>query len=155
VSVASADAIDDYVRATMTSEQIPGLALAIATAQESPETRTYGYANVEHRVAVQPATLFQSGSTGKQFTAAAVMLQVEDGRLGVDDSIARHFPSDNPRWREITVRHLLTHTSGLPDYDASGDKLDLQRDYTEDQGTHCTLRGACTDCRRSLQHRYL
>ncbi len=141
VAVASADAIDDYVRTTMASEQIPGLALAIASPGEAAGIRTYGYANLEHRVAVQPATIFQSGSTGKQFTAAAVLLQVEDGKLGLDDSIVRYFPSDNARWQKITIRHLLTHTSGLPDYETSaGTTLDLRRDYSEDELVQWAMR---------------
>jgi CubicO group peptidase (beta-lactamase class C family) len=133
-SVASADIIDDYVRATMAREQIPGLALAIASPNEAAGIRSYGYANLEHRVAVQPVTIFQSGSIGKQFTAAAALLQVEDGKLGLDDSIARYLPGNNARWQKITVRHLLTHTSGLPDYETSaGTTLDLRRDYSEDE----------------------
>jgi len=156
-SPARADAIDEYVRATMAREKTPGLVLAIATGAEGASVargvtqggapvrsygavRTYGMANLEHDVAVRPTTIFQSGSTGKQFTAAAVLLQVEDGTLQLEDSIAKYFPSDRPAWRAITVRHLLTHTSGLPDYDASAEKLDLRRDYTEDELVQWAMR---------------
>ncbi len=145
-SAACADAIDDYVRATMASEKTPGLVLAIATGTEGSAVRsygavrTYGMANLEHDAAVRPTTIFQSGSTGKQFTAAAVLLQVEDGKLRLDDSIAQYFPGDRPSWRATTVRHLLTHTSGLPDYEGEGAALDLRRDYTEQELVQWAMR---------------
>jgi CubicO group peptidase (beta-lactamase class C family) len=91
----------------------------------------YGEANVEHHVAVTPETVFQSGSVGKQFTSAAVMLLVEDGKVALTDSITKYFPNAPVSWRGITVRHLLTHTSGIPDY--TTDAMDYRRDYTEDE----------------------
>jgi len=68
---------------------------------------------------------------GKQFTAAAVMLLVEEGRIALADPLTRFFPDAPPAWADITVRHLLTHTSGIPDY--TTDRLDYRRDYTEDE----------------------
>jgi len=67
---------------------------------------------------------------GKQFTSAAVMLLVQDGKLSLDDPIAKYFPGTPAEFRPITVRHLLTHTSGIPDY--TTDQFDYRRDYTED-----------------------
>jgi CubicO group peptidase (beta-lactamase class C family) len=146
-ATAAPDEIDEFVRATMAREKTPGLVLAIATGTEgSPvraygAVRTYGMANLEHDVSVRPTTVFQSGSTGKQFTAAAVLLQVEDGKLRLDDSIARYFPSDRASWRAISVRHLLTHTSGLPDYTGEDDAgIDLRRDYTEEELVQWAMR---------------
>jgi CubicO group peptidase (beta-lactamase class C family) len=129
---AHADEIDTYVRATMESEKIPGLVLAIARGG-TQHVRTYGLSDLEHLVAVKPDTLFQSGSTGKQFTAAAVMLLVEDGKVRLEDPLTVHFREAPASWRRITVRHLLTHTSGLPDYGGRDGFIDLRRDYTEDQ----------------------
>jgi CubicO group peptidase (beta-lactamase class C family) len=80
---------------------------------------------------VTAETMFQSGSVGKQFTSAAVMLQVEDGKLALNDSIAKYFKDAPASWRSITVRHLLTHTSGIPDY--AVDAFDYRKDYTEDE----------------------
>ncbi len=144
----AADPIDDYVRATLARERIPGLVLGIATGIEGQRVRsysavrTYGLADLEHQVAVRPNTIFQSGSVGKQFTAAAILLQVEDGKLDLDDPIAQYFPSDRPHWRSIRIRHLLTHTSGLPDYyDEKGSPiLDLRRDYTEEDLLQMAMR---------------
>jgi N-acyl-D-aspartate/D-glutamate deacylase/CubicO group peptidase (beta-lactamase class C family) len=125
------DAIDALVRAEMARQRVPGLAVAIVRGDADADVRGYGVANVEHGVPVTPDTIFQSGSVGKQFTAAAVMLQVEDGRLSLDDSIARYFPDAPSTWTPITIRHLLTHTSGLPDY--TDGRIDYRRDYTEDE----------------------
>ncbi|HET8623290.1 MAG TPA: serine hydrolase domain-containing protein, partial [Gemmatimonadales bacterium] len=91
--------------------------------------RGYGFANIEHRVPVKPETIFQSGSLGKQFTAAAVMLLVEDGKLRLDESIRSYLPDAPKAWQPITIRHLLTHTSGIPDY--TTDSFDYWRNYTE------------------------
>jgi CubicO group peptidase (beta-lactamase class C family) len=91
----------------------------------------YGFANVEHRVPVTTQTIFQSGSVGKQFTSAGIMTLVDAGKLKLDDPITRFFPDAPRTWQGITVRHLLTHTSGIPDY--TTDAMDYRREYTEDQ----------------------
>lgn len=123
--------IDEVIRAEMTRQRIPGLAVAVIRDGHEPLLKGYGLANVEHQVPVTPDTIFQSGSVGKQFTAAAAMLLVEDGKLALTDPLAKHFPGAPPHWRRITVRHLLTHTSGLPDYTQG--TIDYRRDYTEDE----------------------
>lgn len=122
--------IDDYIRAEMQSQQIPGVALAVVKDGNVVLARGYGLANVEHQVPVKPETIFQSGSTGKQFTATAVMLLVEEGKLSLEDKITKYLTDAPEAWRDITVRHLLTHTSGMTDYPPD---FDLRRDYTEDE----------------------
>ena len=123
-------AAETYVKAEMARQKIPGLAVAIVRNGQPVKMEGYGFANVEHDVPVTPDTIFQSGSVGKQFTAAAVMLQVEDGTLALDDPLTTFFPDAPSAWQHLTVRHLLTHTSGLPDYTAG--TIDYRRDYTED-----------------------
>lgn len=126
-NTASADAIDDYIQAEMQQQQIPGLALGIVRDGALVRAQGYGYANLEHRVPVHVDTVFQSGSIGKQFTAVAVMLMVEDGKLALDASIHDYLPEAPPSWAAITTRQLLNHTSGL-----HGDPgLDLRRDYSD------------------------
>jgi CubicO group peptidase (beta-lactamase class C family) len=93
--------------------------------------RGYGSANLEHDVPVTQETIFQSGSVGKQFTAAAVMMQVEAGKLDLDAPLSRYLTDAPATWQGIRVRHLLTHTSGIPDY--TDEHIDLRRDYTEDE----------------------
>lgn len=127
-AVAAADEVDEYVADAMAEFGIPGL--AVLTVEDGRVTRMQGYgvANVEHDVPVTADTIFQSGSLGKQFTAAAVLRLVEQGRLGLDDTLAKHYPQGPSAWHRITIRQLLTHTSGMKDY---GDEFDYRRDYTE------------------------
>lgn len=120
--------IDRYVRSEMLKQTIPGVSLAILRKGQPELLRSYGLANVEHQVPVKPETVFQSGSIGKQFTAAAVMILVEQGKILLDDPISKYFPDAPSTWKDITVRNLLNHTSGLGDYP---DDIDLRRDYTE------------------------
>ena len=122
--------VDEYVRAEMQSQQIPGVALAVVKDGNVVLARGYGFANVEHEVPVKPETIFQSGSTGKQFTATAVMMLVEEGKLSLEDKITKYFTDAPGAWRDITVRHMLTHTSGMTDYPPD---FDMRRDYTEDE----------------------
>lgn len=123
--------IDEFVRAEMARQKIPGVAIGVVKNGSVMKAQGYGLANVEHDVPVTPETIFQSGSLGKQFTAAAVMLQVESGKVVLSDAITKFFPDAPEGWKAITVRHLLTHTSGIPDY--TDDTFDYRKDYTEAQ----------------------
>ena len=122
--------VEDFVHAEMQSQHIPGLSLLVNKDGKIALAKGFGLANVEHQVPVTPETVFQSGSVGKQFTATAVMLLVEDGKLGLDDKISKYLTNVPPSWGHIKVRHLLTHTSGLGDYPSD---FDLRMDYTEDE----------------------
>ena len=122
--------IDRVVNQQMLANQIPGVSLAVLREGKIIHLKSYGLANVEHRVPVTPATVFQSGSIGKQFTAAAVMLLVQENKLSLDDKISRYFPGVPATWNDITIWNLLTHTSGLGDYPPD---IDLRRDYTEEE----------------------
>jgi CubicO group peptidase (beta-lactamase class C family) len=123
-------AVDAFVRAELTRQRIPGVGVAVVKGGKVLVSRGFGLANVEHQVPATDQTIFQSGSVGKMFTAAAVMLLVEDGKLALSDPIAKFLPGAPPAWNGITVRHLLTHTSGIPDY---ANSLDLRKDYTEEE----------------------
>jgi len=122
--------IDEFVTAEMQRERIPGVSIAIVEKGQLVYARGYGLSNVEHQVLVKPETIFQSGSVGKQFTATAVMMLVEEGKVSLDEKISKYLGDVPEAWQTITVRHLLTHTSGLTDYPAD---FDFRRDYTEDE----------------------
>jgi D-alanyl-D-alanine carboxypeptidase len=113
---AGADTIDEYLARQMQQLRLPGLALGIIRNGKVETIRTYGKASLELDTAVTRDTVFELGSLTKQFTAMAVMILLEDGKLGLDDSIASHLPDVPDGWRAITVRHLLTHSSGLQEY---------------------------------------
>ena len=125
-----ADKADDFVQASMKKWGTPGVSVAVIQNGKVVKLKGYGFANLEHRVKVTPETVFQSGSVGKQFTAALVMKLVEDGKIKLDDSVRKYLPDASPSWEKVTVRHLLTHTGGLSDPYV---KLDLRKDYSEDE----------------------
>ena len=121
--------IDAFVQAEMARQKVPGVAIGIVRHGKVVLAKGYGFANLEHQVPVRPETIFQSGSIGKQFTAMAVMLQVEAGKLSLADPLTKFFPEAPAAWGSITVRHLLTHTSGLTDLEGM---LDYRKDYTDE-----------------------
>src|SRR5438309_8310970 len=84
-------AVSDYVKAEMERQHIPGLALLVTRGGKIVRAEGFGLANVELQVPVKPETIFQSGSVGKQFTATAVMMLVEEGKIGLDDSLTKYF----------------------------------------------------------------
>ena len=122
--------IDRFVSGEMSRQKIPGMAVAVVKNGEAVVAKGYGFANLEHQVPVTTHSIFQSGSVGKQFTAAAIVHLEEHGKLRLDDNIARYLPPTKARWGSITVRQLLTHTSGIPEYE---DEVDSRRNYSERQ----------------------
>ncbi|MBS0417023.1 MAG: beta-lactamase family protein [Proteobacteria bacterium] len=133
-------AVDQFIAAEMHRQKVPGLAIGIVSHGQVIAAKGYGEANVELHAPVTSASVFESASVGKQFTAVVVMLLVERGKLGLDDSVTKYFTDAPPAWREITVRNLLTHTSGIPDFESlwadahsTHEVFDYRRDYTDEQ----------------------
>jgi len=127
---AFADKLDDAILAEMKRSHTPGISIAVVKNGKIIREQGYGFADLENQVKVTPATVFQSGSVGKTFTAALVMLLAQDGKLSLDDPISKHLANTPKAWEGITIRHLLSHTSGLGDPYA---KLDLTKDYSEEE----------------------
>lgn len=114
VRLAPPDSLDGFIQEQMVERQIPGLALAISRNGEVVVARGYGVADVQNGAPVTAETRFDLASITKQFTAAGIMLLVEEGRIELDASIRTYLPEIPESRAGITVRHLLTHTSGLP-----------------------------------------
>jgi D-alanyl-D-alanine carboxypeptidase len=112
----SADTTDDYISSEMERRRIPGLCLAVVRDGKVVKERGYGFANLELKAPVTTNTVFEIGSITKQFTAAVVMLLVAEGKVALDDAIESHLKDLPETWRGITIRQLLTHTSGLKNY---------------------------------------
>ena len=124
----------------MKDQKIPGASIAVVRSGKIVKAAAYGFANVEVGAPAKVETIFPAGSITKQFTASAIMLLVEEGRVGLDDSIGKYFPEAPATWRAITIRHLLTHTSGIPEIFGSTEEnvytkgvIDFHREYTEDE----------------------
>lgn len=130
--------IDSFIATEMARQKIPGLAVGVYSRGQILLAQGYGQANVELRVPVKPETIFQSGSVGKQFVSAAIMMLVEEGKLSLDDSIAKYFAEAPAAWKPILIKNLLSHTSGLAEYESeerTGPKgpFYLRLDFTEDE----------------------
>jgi len=99
----------------VTRDGWPGAAVLVARNGKILFQHGYGLANLEHRVPVTPETKFRIGSITKQFTASAILKLREQGKLELDDKLSKFIP-DFPRGDEVTIHHLLTHTSGIHSY---------------------------------------
>jgi D-alanyl-D-alanine carboxypeptidase len=110
------DEIDRYVEARLKRENVPGASIAIVRDGKVIKARGYGLADVELNVPATQDTVYQWASVTKQFTAGAIMLLVGDGKIKLDDPVSRYYTNSPAAWSNITVRHLLTHTSGIKSY---------------------------------------
>ena len=131
--------VDEVVHTQMREQKIPGVSLGVMRDGKIIKATGYGLANVELNAPVTPQSAFHTESVGKTFTAVGVMILLEEGKVGLDDKITRYLPESPKEWKDVTVRQLMTHTSGIPDYlgEFSGKMLvDLRRDYTEEQLLH-------------------
>ncbi len=110
------DAVDEIVLSRMKERNIPGAAVAVVKQGKVLKLKGYGLASLEFGVPVTTETVFEIGSVSKQITAAGIMLLVEDGKVDLDEKISKYLPDTPESWKDITVRHLLTHTSGIKSY---------------------------------------
>jgi CubicO group peptidase (beta-lactamase class C family) len=108
--------VDEYVRAAMHDLHVPGLSLAVVRDGKVVKARSYGLASLELNRPVSRETVFEIGSLTKQFTAAAVLMLVEEGKVALDAPLSTYLGGVPPSWGGVTIRHLLTHSSGIPDY---------------------------------------
>jgi CubicO group peptidase (beta-lactamase class C family) len=114
--IAYADQVDTYLESQMREHRIPGLTLKIIRDGKTIKTAAYGLANVELNVRAKPETVFEIGSITKQFTVAGILLLAQEGKLSVDDKISKYLKDAPEAWANVTIRHLLTHTSGIKSY---------------------------------------
>lgn len=122
------DPVDVAIKAQIKAQNIPGLALAVMKDGGIIKAEGYGFANLKLQKPATPDTIFKIASVSKQFIATGIMLLVQEGRLRVDDPIGKYLEGTPASWTPITIRHLLTHTSGLvreaPGYDPSKTQSD-------------------------------
>ena len=111
-----ADEVDDYLKSEMTKRHIPGVSVAVIRDGKVILASSYGQANVELSVPVTPDSVFKLASVTKPFTATAIMMLVEEGKISLDGRLAEYLPNLPSQWANVTVRQALSHTSGLADY---------------------------------------
>jgi len=128
-----ADEVDKFVRAMLQERRIPGAAIAVVKNGKVIKKQGYGVASVEFNVPVTTETVFEIGSVTKQMTGAGIMLLVEDGLLNPDDKISKYLPGTPEAWKNVTIRNLLTHTSGIKSYTAIGTGFELTKHLKRDE----------------------
>ena len=131
VTAARADVLDAYIVSQMASQHVPGLSLAVIDHGRTIKLKSYGKANLETGTPMTPDSVVQIGSLTKSFTAAAIMLLVQDHKLGLDDPVGRYISEAPPAWRDITIRQMLNHTSGLAIDGIASDAKAVLADYGE------------------------
>jgi CubicO group peptidase (beta-lactamase class C family) len=114
--------IEEYMAARVKRDHFSG-SILVARDGKILFSQGYGMANLEHDVPNTPHTKFRLGSITKQFTSMAIMILQERGKLNVQDKVKKYLPDAPKAWDEITIHHLLSHTSGIPNYTALPDFL--------------------------------
>ncbi len=122
-------AVDRFINAELARQHVPGMSVAILRGDSILLARGFGYSNVKQQLPATDSTIYSVGSLTKPFTAAAIVLLSQQGKLKLDDPVTKYLPEGKKVWSGITIRHLLTHTSGVP----QDTTLDYSRDYTEAQ----------------------
>jgi len=116
----------------MRRQHIPGISLAVVKNGKPLYVKSYGVATLELKVPTTPQTVYQIGSIGKQFTAVAVMMLAGEHKLDLDDPLSKYLPEVPPGWGKVTLRLMLNHQAGIPQFTTPDRQLlDLVHDYTD------------------------
>ncbi len=107
--------VDSLVQPYLDSAKIAGMAVAVYKGSEKLMIKNYGYADLEWNVELPVNASFEIGSVTKQFTAACILLLAEEGKLSLDDEMTKYIAYDT-KGRKVTIRQLLSHTSGIKSY---------------------------------------
>lgn len=132
ISTGRADNVDDLIRGEMQKHHVPGVECLILQNGRPVKSFYGGEANLEWHTPVGPDTAFEIGSVSKQFAAASILLLAEQGKLSVDDYISKYLTNAPSSWANIRIRNLLSHTSGLHNYDDL-DGFELRQHLTQAQ----------------------
>jgi CubicO group peptidase (beta-lactamase class C family) len=113
---------DSLAHAFLAAKSAPSVSVALVRGKDTIVVKAWGMADLELNVPTSPASVYRIGSVTKQFTSSLVLQLVEQGKVKLDDSIAVYLPALPVKWRAVTVRQLLNHTSGIPSYTDVGDR---------------------------------
>ncbi len=112
-AIAQTGRIDSVVMAEMKQQSIPGLSLGIVKNGKVIVSKGYGWANIEDSIPATENTVYKTGSLSKQFIATCILVLAKHGKLNLSDHIDKYFKDAPAEWGQITIRNLLTHTSGI------------------------------------------
>ena len=119
--------IDEYLQTAMQKSHVPGISVAVVQDGKLILARGYGLANVELSVPATENTVYQIASVTKTFTATAINILVDEDKLKLDDKIVARLPDLPAAWKEVTLRQLLSHTSGIKSYTSVKDFFKMAR----------------------------
>lgn len=125
-----ADAVDTYVPARMAATHVPGVSVAVVKDGGIVKLAGYGKASLELDVPATPDTVYELGSISKQFASEAILLLRDEGRLDLNDPVAKYVDGTPASWAPITLRQILNHTAGLADFDTGNIGFSYRREYT-------------------------
>jgi CubicO group peptidase (beta-lactamase class C family) len=125
---AQIDSTDIIVKQMMEKQKIVGLSLAVIKNGQPVVNKGYGLANVELNVPVTSETVIRLGSVSKQFFTTAIMTLMQEGKLNIEDAVHKYFPDAPETWRPITIKNLMSHTSGLQRESPAYDNNKIQPD---------------------------
>jgi CubicO group peptidase (beta-lactamase class C family) len=131
---ATADVIDRMVEARLKRDNVPGTSIAVVRNGKVIKARGYGLADVENNVPATEHTVYQWASVTKQFTAGAILLLAEDGKLDLGAPVSRYYTNAPNSWSNVTVRHLVYHTAGMKSYTGIRDFFKtIRKDYKHEE----------------------
>lgn len=128
LSFAQIDSTDYIIKRMMDGQKIVGLALAVVKNGQPVVNKGYGLADAELKVPLTSETVIRLGSVSKQFFSTAILKLMEEGKLTLDDRVHRFFPDAPQTWIDITIKHLMSHSSGLPLEGPAYDNFIIQSD---------------------------
>lgn len=114
--------VDSVSNAAVTEHRTAGVSVAVVKNGRTIVSKGYGFADLENDVPATPETVYRIGSVTKQFTSAAIMRLMEQGKLSLDDTLQKFLPQVPSQGNRVTIRHLLNHTSGIKNYTSLGPK---------------------------------
>ncbi len=128
-----AEIVASVGRRAVEQDQVVGLSIGVARGDAILEMQGFGLANVELNVPATAETVYRIGSITKQFTAAAILLLVEEGKLTLDDPLSTYLPDYPQHAAQVTIRHLLEHTSGIKSFTGLPNYRVEQPDYVSQE----------------------
>jgi CubicO group peptidase (beta-lactamase class C family) len=146
----------DKIFAEWDRADTPGYVVAVVRDGRIIHARGYGMADLERNVKLSPASVFDIGSTAKQFTAASILLLAQQGKLSLDDDVRKYLPEMRKYDTPVTIRHLLHHTSGVRDYLTLMRLADLSplNDYPDEQIIELIARQEALNFKPGDEHLY-
>jgi D-alanyl-D-alanine carboxypeptidase len=124
--------IDEFIQKQLETQKVAGASVAVLRDGKILTAKGYGFENIENKTPASAETVYEIASLTKQFTAAGIMLLAEDGKIKIDAPISEYLENMPEKWRSVTVRQLLTHTSGIKNYTAST-AFNPAQDYKRDE----------------------